>query len=81
LVFSVAAYNEKYGTHYTIADMKKEFAKECNGNSDIFDSYHEWYIDEGTDAKEELYKRLAKDKGIDEVDAMSIEDIEKYFAG
>lgn len=81
LVFSVAAYNEKHGTHYTIADMKSEFEKECSGNSDIFDSYHEWYTDEGEDAREEMYKRLARDKGIDETDAMSVEEIEQYFAG
>lgn len=81
LVFSVAAYNEKYGTHYTIADMKKEFAKECNGNSDIFDSYHEWYTDEGDDARTELRDRAIAEISKEKLDAMSIEELEKYLAG
>ena len=81
LVFSVAAYNEKYGTHYTIADMKKEFAKECNGNSDIFDSYHEWYTDEGADAREELFYKTSVELGKDKLDEMSTEKLEEYLAG
>ena len=82
LVFSVAAYNEKYGTHYTIADMKKEFAKECNGNSDIFDSYHEWYTDEG-DAE---IMRLREDLMVNdkllpsEIDSMNLDNLEQYLA-
>ena len=82
LVFSVAAYNEKYGTHYTIADMKKEFAKECNGNSDIFDSYHEWYTDEG-DAE---IMRLREDLMVNdkllpsEIESMNLDNLEQYLA-
>ena len=79
LVFSVAAYNEKYGTHYTMADMKKEFAKECNGNSDIFDSYHEWYTEEGQEDIIGLIREIDYELGSQKVDGMSIEALEEYL--
>lgn len=61
--------------------MKKEFAKECNGNSYIFDSYHEWYTDEGADAREELFYKTSVELGKDKLDEMSTEKLEEYLAG
>lgn len=59
--------------------MKKEFAKECNGNSDIFDSYHEWYTDEGQEDIIGLIREIDYELGSQKVDGMSIEALEEYL--
>ena len=75
LVFNVAAYNEEKGTNYTIEQMKKEYEK----GSEVFNSYNTWCIHEGEKQSLEMYKRIVKEKGVDEVEDMSIDEIEQYF--
>ena len=59
--------------------MKKEFAKKCNGNSDIFDSYHEWYTDDGQEEIIDLIRKTDYELGSGKVDEMSTEQLEEYL--
>ncbi|WP_035780986.1 hypothetical protein [Butyrivibrio sp. LB2008] len=94
LLFCVEAYNREKGTNYTVDEMIKEFEKEFEqdengnkiGNSDIFDKYNAWCseeegLDKGEKLEDEMENDLArnKNKSTDEIDAMSVEEVEKYL--
>ena len=95
LLFSVEAYNREKGTNYTVDEMIKEFEKEFEqdengkkiGNSDIFKDYDAWFSDKGREKAEKLEDEMEYDlsvnkkKTMDEIDAMSVEEVEKYLEG
>ena len=80
LVYSVEAYNIDHNTEYTISDMKEEFIKECNGNSDVFDRYNSWYINYGADASHDLSKKVERELGDEYVDSLSAEELEEEIS-
>ena len=75
LVFNVAAYNKATGSHYTIADMKKEYM----GNTEEFKKYQEWYTDNNNEILE-LIRETDEIKGRIEVNSMSAEQLEIFLS-
>lgn len=76
LVFNVAAYNKATGSHYTIADMKKEYM----GYTEEFKEYQEWYTDHGEEANKLRDRMVEEDKIMpSQIDAMNIDELEAYL--
>ena len=76
----VWAYNKDHHTEYTISDMKEEFIKECNGNSDVFDEYNSWYINYGAKASDDFSNEVERELGVDYVDTLDADKLEEEIA-
>lgn len=71
----MAAYNKATESHYTIADMKKEYM----GYTEGFKDYQEWYTDYGEKASEQFRDSIRDEIGGTSLNCMSVEEIEAYI--
>ena len=72
LLMNVAAYNEQHETHYTIEQMKREYAD----NSKVFNQYNNWYTRYGLKETDNLKIELGEEYGQEKYEAMSAEELE-----
>lgn len=78
LVINVAAYNEQNKTHYTIEQMKKEYAD----NSNVFKKYNDWYTRSESKGHVQEYRDKIRDEiGGDKFDGMDAKELEEYLVG